>query len=101
MNRMKEYFIGDIERITGVRRLRLFHWVKQGYIVPSRSYGQGYGTKNVFSRDDIIKIALLKHLIEQGFHAKLASKLINDIKGSYDVIKIELTEVVSDINSRL
>lgn len=71
-----EYFAGDVERITGVQRLRLHHWMKEGFLVPSGQIARGHGTKNIYTREDLYKIALLKKLIESGIHGWAAQALL-------------------------
>lgn len=72
-----DFFAGDVERITGVQRLRLFHWLKEGFLCPSIQVAQGTGDRNVFSIEDIYQIALLKKLMGNGFHGKTASTFLN------------------------
>lgn len=72
-----EFFAGDVERITGVQRLRLHHWLKEGFLSPSVQIAQGGGDRNIYSREDLYKIALMKRLLESGVHGKIAKSLLN------------------------
>ncbi|MEI6313944.1 MAG: MerR family transcriptional regulator [Syntrophus sp. (in: bacteria)] len=76
--KIMEYSTGDMERSTGVTRLRLHGWIKDGLIVPSAAtkIASGHGVKNKFAQDDLYKIALLRKLIESGIHGKAAAALI-------------------------
>lgn len=71
-----KFFYSDVERITGVQRLRLHHWMKEGFLIPSGPVAKGHGTKNVYTREDLYKIALLKKLIENGMHGWQAASFV-------------------------
>jgi len=76
-----KYTFGDVERITGVQRLRLHHWMKEGFLIPSGQVARGSGTKNIYTDEDIYKIKLLKKLLEAGIHGKLAKLLTSSDQG--------------------
>ncbi len=69
----------DIQRICGVKRLRLHQWMEEGFISPSIQRASGHGTRNVWSKSDLYRILLLKRLIENGFHRKAAATILNSI----------------------
>jgi hypothetical protein len=74
---MDRFFAGDVERITEVQRIRLYQWQRYGFITPSIQVAQKTGDKNIYSRDDLYKIAAFKELIENGLHGKVAARLLD------------------------
>ena len=72
-----QFYASDITEITGVKRLRLHTWIEKGYIEPSIQKGQGPGSRNIFSRDDVYRIVILKRLVENGFLREEAARLAN------------------------
>lgn len=66
----------DVERITGVKRLRLHHWMKEGFFQPEGETGQGHGTKNEYTIIDLYRIELLKRLISNGVHGWMIAGLL-------------------------
>lgn len=72
----KSFYVRDVTKITGVKRLRLHMWIEKGYIKPSIQGGQGTGTPNEFSRNDLYKIELFKKFVEGGFSRDLASSYL-------------------------
>lgn len=73
---MEHYYAKDVERITGVQRLRLHHWMKEGFFIPSGEVKKGHGNKNIYTIEDLYKIALLKKTIENGLHGWAAGQLL-------------------------
>ena len=71
------YFIAsEIEKITDVKGTRLKEWPIQ----PSITEAKGHGTLNIYSREDVYKIATFKALIESGLSRKLAGSFIKTIE---------------------
>jgi len=73
---MENFSASDVERITGVGRIRVHHWIKEGFFTPSGEVAKGHGRKNIYTLEDLYKIALLKKLIENGLHGWAASSLL-------------------------
>jgi hypothetical protein len=67
-----EFSTLDICVALEIPRERLRGWMKEGYIEPTEP-AQGQGTKAVFTRQDVYKIALFRLLIERGFKRIQAS----------------------------
>jgi DNA-binding transcriptional MerR regulator len=72
---MKEFSTFDIMKILSIPRERLRDWMNRGFIVPTKK-AQGYGTKAVFSQEDVYKVGLFKKLLEMGFKRKKAAVII-------------------------
>ena len=80
-----DYYYADVERITGVSRLRLHHWIKERFLSP-HLFAQGHGTKNIYTRGDIYGIALFKRLIESGMHGRIAAVAMHH---SFELVREE------------
>jgi DNA-binding transcriptional MerR regulator len=72
---MDEFQSADQEKITGVKRNRLQVWIERGWIKPSQR-ATGYGSRNVFSRDDLYNIAIFKAIVEKGWSRSVAAEFI-------------------------
>ena len=72
-----EFYASDVTKITGVKRLRLHQWIEQGFLRPSIQEASGHGTRNIYSRADLYKIALFKKLVESGLQRKRVAEIIN------------------------
>lgn len=53
-----------IQRMFDIKRITFHEWINRGYITPSIQAANGRGTKNLFNRLDLYRIALFRHLIE-------------------------------------
>lgn len=71
----------DIVRILepyGVAAEGIKTWLHLGLVVPSVQKGNGRGTRNIFSFDDLIFIALFKKLVDLGAGREEASHFLLD-----------------------
>jgi len=76
---MAEYKAGDVERILGVKRLRLHTWIERGFFHPGQKVGGGAGNPNLYDEFDLWNIALLKYLIDAGMARALAGEVMGSI----------------------
>lgn len=67
----------DITKMTGLNRERLRAWMDKGFIVPSIS-ANGVGTKALFTKNEVVKIGMLRNMIDLGFKRDAAAELINE-----------------------
>jgi DNA-binding transcriptional MerR regulator len=69
----------DVQRKTGVKRHRLHTWILTGLFIPSSEskVAGGHGISSEYTRGDLYRIALLRKLIENGIHGKIAAAVIN------------------------
>jgi DNA-binding transcriptional MerR regulator len=65
--RNEKYTAANVLKITGVKRQRLHDWIDRGFLSPSIQRAEGAGTKNIFNRYDLYRIAIFKKLVEEGF----------------------------------
>jgi len=71
-----KYLMADVTKTTGVSHHRMVKWMQLDYIKPSLGCASGSGTRNIFSRNDLYKIAVFKYMIENGWYRDEAGKII-------------------------
>ncbi len=76
----KKYQTSDVERVCQVKRVRLQTWLSAGWIVPSIQKASGHGTRNIFSENDLYKIAFFKRAIESGISRNAAAQFVPGIE---------------------
>jgi len=76
-----KFYSSDITKLLGVKRTTQQQWMDLGYIAPSIQRAEGSGTKNVFSLNDIYRIAIFMRLTEGGFSRDEAAKCIKGTMG--------------------
>lgn len=75
-----EFRASDVEKIVSVKRTRLQQWLERGWIVPSVRVADGPGTRNVYSRNDLYKIAVFREATERwGLTREMAAKFIQEL----------------------
>ena len=52
-------------------------WLDAGHIKASITQADGAGTRNVYSRDDVLRIIALRALVRVGFTLRLAIKILD------------------------
>jgi DNA-binding transcriptional MerR regulator len=76
---MKDYFSTfDLMKVFKISRPRLREWMIRGFIKPTFP-SNGQGTRALFTKKDIYKVALFMRLIEVGFRRKQAAELSRSI----------------------
>jgi len=108
---MLEFFYRDIEKITGMERLRLHSWIEKGIFAPSGIISNGYGTKNKYTVDDIYKIVLIKKLMEGGIHGQICKQIVlsvnfKDVNGLYEIdadisVNINVYNIKNDVDAKI
>ena len=83
----KFYKYKDIKKILGIKQTRLHAWVERGYIKPSIK-GKGSGTQNIYTLNDLFKIAYFQGLVEFGMSRASAAKIVKD----FDLTNLLITE---------
>lgn len=73
-----EYHMKDITALLGIKMSSLQPWLDRGYVSPSVERAQGPGTRNIWSREDMFRLAAFKVLLENGFRREEAAALIKD-----------------------
>jgi|GEM_PF-1775268 len=71
----------DISKALGIKRERMREWMIRGYVKPSLP-STGKGTIAIFTRNDVLCVALLQKLIGMGFKRDVASVHIRQLLDS-------------------
>lgn len=69
---------------AGVTYRQLDYWCRTDLVVPSVRAATGSGTQRLYGRDDIVRLALVRHLLDAGFslptiRARLGQVLSRDV----------------------
>jgi hypothetical protein len=83
-----DYSTLEIVKALKIGRERLRDWMNRGYVKPSVE-AKGQGTKAVFTRQDVYKVALFKLLVESGFKRGRAANSILGISDWAGVADVE------------
>jgi hypothetical protein len=62
----------DIAKILGIKRSSLQQWIDFRFVEPSIARAEGRGTKNLFSAEDVFRIAVFRELYSAGLSQKYA-----------------------------
>ncbi len=68
----------DISKVLNISRERLRDWMVKGFIIPSLP-SISKGTIAIFTRADVLSVALLNRLIERGFKRETASEYVSTL----------------------
>jgi len=91
----KQFSAGDIFRLLGVDKNRLFYWVQSHRLLtPGIQKGRGTGNRSIFSLGNLIEIALIREMIAVG--QDLNS--IKEIKDELDRNRDWIEEILSADN---
>jgi DNA-binding transcriptional MerR regulator len=94
MNHQKaitKYSTFDIQKIFNISRNTLKQWIDRGFIVPSEQ-AEGLGTKNLFTREDLYRVALFQSLYLTGFSQRKAGEAAQE--QSFDNVKSDRFEYI-------
>jgi hypothetical protein len=82
---------GDVGRILGIEKWRLEKFLtgKQFRLRASGQLGKGQGSWRLFSHQDIYRLGIANRLVQDGFTAKFASLLLQEI---YDEDLLDIDE---------
>jgi hypothetical protein len=74
----------DVTRILGIEKWRLEKFLtgKQFRLSPSGHIGEGKGSWRLFNHQDLYRLAIATWLVEDGFTAKFASLMLQEIEDS-------------------
>lgn len=72
-----EFLASDIRAITGVKRNRLQAWLERSFLVPSIQRAEGHGSRNIWSLEDLYRIAIFKKVTERGLSREIAAGFLS------------------------
>jgi len=70
-----EFSSKDLEPLCGIKFNNVRQMIDKGYIKPSIRQSTQTGISHIFSKKDIYKIFIFKHLSDMGIHQNIASKI--------------------------
>ena len=77
---MATYTMKDITSKLGIKRTALQQWIERGYILPSIQAAGGHGTKNLWSREDLLNMAIFQELIRHRYLREEAAEFLRERK---------------------
>lgn len=66
---------------AGITYRQLDYWARTGLVVPSVRPAHGSGTQRLYSRDDVIALALVKALLDVGASLQLVRRALPEVRG--------------------
>lgn len=76
MNGEQVFSTFDVLKILDLKRGRLIHWVKGGFIPKGIQLTWGHGVRTVFSLYDLYSIALFKQFVDSGLGRNVSSQYL-------------------------
>ena len=89
----KTYSALQIAKILGIPRSNIQQYIDKGFITASGKKADGKGTRNEFSRDDIVHLRLFLDIFELGIPQNKASKLSYELLEMYSQYEMPLEDV--------
>jgi len=86
---MNEFQARHVEKVTGVKQMRLYQWLDRGYITPSIQQTSNTGVRNIYSLEDLYHIALFKKLVESGLSRSVTAKQISQFRQTFSFNEIK------------
>ena len=85
----KTYRLNELCETLNIKPGRIQNWLLAGWITPSVQVAAGSGSRNIFSYDDLLRVEMLRTMIEMGIPRKYAGEVIawaqtNKVKRSLD-----------------
>jgi DNA-binding transcriptional MerR regulator len=102
----KQFTAKDIHEILGIDKNRLFHWINTHRLLkPDIEEGSGRGKRRVFSRNNLLELALIIEWHHYGIDLKMISGFMGFIRSWRHKAKLEdgkwvRTEDKSEKNTR-
>jgi hypothetical protein len=72
----------DVHKLLNIKRVTLQDWMMRGYVVPDQK-ATGYGSKNVFSMENLYQIRLFANLVENGLSREAAAKRVSLLRDQW------------------
>lgn len=70
----------DAHQAAGITYRQLDHWARQRWVTPSRDAGTGRSGKRLYAPEDVIRLALLRHLSESRVNAAVAGPAVAQLR---------------------
>ena len=87
-----DYSSGEVERLLGLTQRQLGYWAATHVVEPMESRGTGTGRRLRFSFDDLVRLSVIKRLLDAGMSLRAVRQSIEFLRTLPDV-----TEPLRDI----
>ena len=81
MAREQGYGVREVQRVVGVTYRQLDYWARTGLVVPSVQDAEGSGTQRLYSFQDILKLRIIKSLLDTGVTLQKIRKATDFLTG--------------------
>jgi len=69
----------DVSRVVGITYRQLDYWARTGLAVPSIRGAKGSGTQRVYSFEDIVRLRVIKRLLDAGVNLERIRAALDEI----------------------
>jgi hypothetical protein len=77
----------DAHELAGITYRQLDHWARQGWVLPSLDPGKGRSGRRLYSRSDVVRLDLLRHLAISKVNTAQAGPLVCELRlGEADML---------------
>jgi hypothetical protein len=70
----------DAHELAGITYRQLDHWARQGWVLPSLDPGKGRSGRRLYSRSDVVRLDLLRHLAVSRVNTAQAGPRVSELK---------------------
>jgi DNA-binding transcriptional MerR regulator len=70
----------DAHELAGITYRQLDHWARQGWVLPSLDPGKGRSGRRLYSRSDVVRLDLMRHLAISKVNTAQAGPLVSELK---------------------
>ncbi len=70
----------DAHELAGITYRQLDHWARQGWVLPSLDPGKGRSGRRLYSRSDVVRLDLLRHLAISKVNTAHAGPRVSELK---------------------
>ena len=79
-------------KVTGVSRMQLTHWEKQGVVRPSRP-ASGRGSQRLYSFNELVQLKAAKRLRDEGLSLQKLRKALSEMRRAFPDVQQPLAEM--------
>jgi DNA-binding transcriptional MerR regulator len=80
-----DYSSGEVERLLGLTQRQLGYWIATDVVVPMQSRGSGTGRRLRFSFGDLVRLSVIKRLLDVGMSLQAVRQSIEFLRTLPDV----------------
>lgn len=80
-----DYSSGEVEQLLGLTQRQLGYWTSTHVVEPSESRGSGNGRRLRFSFEDLVRLSVIKRLLDAGMSLQAVRRSIDFLRTLPDV----------------